>query len=122
METKVIRNNANIRVEIPQYVNLRVYMCGFEVSVTLNIDEYTAAYINKRQPSVYGHCELFTFQKRTRKGDIRTYVSIKRSYTDLNMIQYACWNVAASDLKTLKILIREAKIAKLNEEINNLYF
>lgn len=117
---KPIRNNANIRVIVPQYVNLRVYVHHFEVSVTLNVDEFTAHFITVKQPALGGNCKVYTFQKATKKGP-RSYVTVWRDYTDLNMIRYATSVIAASDLKTLKILIREAKINKLEREIQDLF-
>lgn len=126
METKTIRpirNNANIRIVVPQYVNLEVGMFGFSVSVTLNCDEHASHWIECHKYNVVNSADqIRTFQKCGVKTGIRHYVTILRTYQDLNKIQQACWMQAAKDLRDLKVLIREAKIARLNEEINSLQF
>lgn len=124
METKTIRpirNNANIRIVVPQYVNLEVGMFGFTMTVTLNCDEHAFHWINCHKYNVVDSADqIHTFQKCGVKTGIRHYVTIVRNYQDLNKIQQACWMQAAKDLRDLKILIREAKVARLNEEINDL--
>lgn len=125
METKTIRpirNNANLSIVVPQYVNLTVGMLGFTVTVTLNIDYYGFLWIARNMYNVVGNSANYisTFQKCGKKAGIRHYVTIERHYDDLNKIQQACWVQAARDLRDLKILIREAKVARLNEEINDL--
>lgn len=128
METKVIRpirNNANISIVVPQYVNLTVGMFGFTVSISLNTDNHGFFWIESHKWNVVGKNSaenIHTFQKCGKKTGIRHYVTIVRHYQDLNQIYDAVWNRAPKDLKDLKILIREAKIAKLNEEINDLTF
>ena len=118
METKIIRpirNNANIRVVVPQFVNLTVYDCGFKVTITFNISEYGMYYIENHK----GSNNIHTYQRCTSRG-IRHYVTLERNYSDLNMIPYATRTVAVQDLRTLKILMREAKIAQLKNEIENI--
>ena len=127
METKTvrpIRNNANIRIVVPQYVNLEVGMLGFTVSVTLNCDEHAFYWIESNKNNIVcasvGEC-IHTFQKCGVKTGIRHYVTLVRTYQDLNKIQAACWMQAPVDLKNLKILIREAKLAKIADELHDLY-
>ena len=124
METKTVRpyrNNANISIIVPQYVNLEVNMFGFRVTVTLNCDEPAFHWIECHKYNVVDSADqIHTFQKCGKKTGIRHYVTIVREYQDLNKIQQACWMQAAKDLKDLKILIREAKVARLNDEINDL--
>lgn len=124
METKIvrpIRNNANIRIVVPQYVNLEVGMFGFTVTVTLNCDEHAFHWIECHKYNVVNSADqIHTFQKCGAKTGIRHYVTIVRFYQDLNKIQQACWTQAPKDLRDLKVLIREAKVVRLNEEINDL--
>lgn len=127
METKCIRpyrNNANISIIVPQYVNLDVNMFGFRVTITLNCDEHAFYWIESNKNNIVspdlGEC-IHTFQNCGRKVGIRHYVTIVRQYDDLNKIQAACWMQAPVDLKNLKILIREAKLAKIADELHDLY-
>ena len=125
METKTIRpirNNANIRVVVPQFVNLTVYDYGFKMTVTFNINEYAMYYIHNHKDDHLppAAAELIhTYQRCTSRG-IRHYVTLERSYNDLNLIGYATRTVAVQDLRVLKILMREAKIAQLKNEIENI--
>lgn len=126
METKIktvrpIRNNANLSIVVPQYVNLTVGMFGFTVSITLNCDVHALYWIESHKYNVVNSADnIYTFQKCGKKTGIRSYVTIVRTYQDLNKIHQACWMQAAKDLRDLKVLIREAKVARLNEEINDL--
>ena len=124
METKCIRpyrNNANISIIVPQYVNLDVNMFGFRVTITLNCDEYAFHWIDCYKDSVVDSADLIhTFQKCGKKTGIRHYVTIVRYYEDLNKIQQACWMQAPKDLKDLQILIKKAKIDRLKSEINSI--
>lgn len=124
METKTIRpirNNANIRIVVPQYVNLYVYTSYFEVSVTLQVNYYTAQWLNDNLCDYSNNYRCFTFCKRSSKGIDRYYITIVRKYSDLNTIPYATGYAAHDDLCVLKREIRKAKIAQLNEEINNIH-
>lgn len=110
-----MRNNIKTYIDIPDYVNLRMTDCGFTVSVTLNVNEFTKNWVNKKKYALPGS-ELYAFTKGK-----RNYVTIIRHYSNLNTISSACWNIASNDLRTLKIIIRLAKVDMLHNEINTLF-
>ena len=123
--SRPIRNNANIRIDVPQYVNLYVYRDHFEVSVTLHINEYAVNWFNRHFdiPSRQEfRLRYFTFSKKSQKtGRISHYVTVIRSYYDLNLVGYAVSGIARDDLIRLKKDIRRAKIDQLTDEINNIH-
>ena len=103
-----MRNNTNTRIVIPQYANLRMYIYGYEFSVTFNIKENLVNYLNKCKDT-----RIFTFKKGN-----KYYASIKQnfSYSGYNM-EAVIWYRLPRMKQLLLIAIREAKIAALNDEI-----
>lgn len=103
-----MRNSAEARIVIPQYANLRMYVCGYEFSITFNVKENLVKYLENCKNS-----RIFTFKKGN-----RYYASIKQnfSYSGYNM-EAVIWYRLPRMKQLLLIAIREAKIAALNDEI-----
>lgn len=103
-----MRNNAEARIVIPQYANLRMYVCAYEFSITFNIKENLVKYLDKCK-----NTRIFTFKKGN-----KYYASIKQtfSYSDHDM-EAVIWHRLPRMKQLLLIAIREAKIAALSDEI-----
>ena len=102
-----MRNNQISYINVPNFANLRMGETVYSVHITLTITEPIANYIkNKRFTNV----ETFFWKNRW-------YVKVNKLYTYATPIEVALHINAYKTLSHLKILIREAKISILKEEI-----
>lgn len=81
---------------------------GYSVHITLNITEPIANYIKNKK---FTNVETFPWKNRW-------YVRVNKLYTYTTPIEEALHTNAYKTLRHLKILIREAKISILKNEIN----
>ena len=101
------RNNHISHIRVPDFANLETVINGYSVHITLNITEPIANYIKKKG---FSNVETFFWKKRW-------YVRVNKLYTYKTPIEEALYINAYKTLDHLKILIREAKISILKEEI-----
>lgn len=104
------RNNHISHIRVPDFANLETGTNGYSVHITLNITEPIAYYIKKKECS---NVETFFWNKRW-------HVRVNKLYTYKTSIEEALYTNAYKTLDHLKILIREAKISILKEEIKNI--
>lgn len=103
------RVNNISHIQVPKFANLTTGLTNYRVHITLHIKEDVANYIKQRYPKI----EVFYW-----KG--KWYISVSKIYTYNIPIERALYEDAYKYLTQLKILIREAKVAVLREEIKEL--
>ena len=104
------RNNHISHIRVPDFANLETAINGYFVHITLNITKPIADYIKRKG---FSNVETFFWNKRW-------YVRVNKLYTYKTPIEEALYTNAYKTLDHLKILIREAKISILKEEIENI--
>lgn len=102
-----MRNNQISYIRVPDFANLRMGESGYTVHITLNITESIANYIKNKK---FSNVETFFWGKRW-------YVRVHKLYTYATPISEALYVNAYNTLTHLKVLIREAKIQNLKDEI-----
>ena len=112
------RNNVKSCIQIPQYANLTVYDDVYHLTVTLNTKLSTIAHIITRQNTIW---KTKTFRL---KG--KYYISAQLDIPFKKLVNYnipatqCIWDYSSQMLNSLKIILREAKIKELHEEIKQL--
>ena len=104
------RNNHISHIRVPDFANLETGTNGYSVHITLNITEPIANYIKKKG---FSNVETFFWNRRW-------HVRVNKLYTYKTPIEEALYTNAYKTLDHLKILIREAKISILKEEIKSI--
>ena len=113
-----MRNNINTNIRIPQFANLSLYATGYHLTVTFPIKDSTIPFI-KFIPNNNWDIDIFYWKNRhyiSARKDF-TYPKLTESNGDL---QEVIWNYAGRMCNNLRIIIKEAKIRELNNEINHL--
>lgn len=121
METKIRTNNVILNAVVPSYVTLVSRdLQTFMTCVTFHVNEFALEWLsNQKKKIVQSKDEEFvTFTKRSKRGTMLNYVTIRRKYNSLDAAVRAAWGICAKDKNKLMIWIREASIAQKKNEID----
>lgn len=113
MKSKV---NYTMGIAIPEFANLKLYDCGFKVTVAFHVTERVAHKISIK------YSDTNTTIGRDSKN--RHIVIRERNYSDnvpYKYIRETLWVNAVKDKTALMEIMRRAKIDVLNDEIEELF-
>ena len=108
--TNVAPNNVRVAIVAPNYVQLKMYQTGYKTSISLNISGAIYDYLSQ----IYSDRQVFQF-----KG--KFYLHWEESFMYGDSFEFA-FERCRKALKQLKIIIREAKITLLQDEINSIKY
>ena len=115
------RTQIRCGIEIPAYVNLKLYDYGFYTTITFHIDESMIKFLTEDCANrKISNGKVFVFAKRNSRGNFLYYYCIRRNYTNLNLIHDACYRVANYDKLRMMQIMRLAKIDAIYNQIDNI--
>jgi len=117
-----MRNSVKAGIVVPQYVNLTIYEYGFSATIAFHISEGMISFIQKFVDKTKSTADesYYIFSKNNKKAKRLYYLGWRRSEKNLNAIPQICWGEAPKAKNKLKVILREAEIASLKEEIDNI--
>lgn len=109
-----MRNNIKTIIQIPQYANLTMYPEKCNLSVTFHIKDSTIEHVKIPKTMFDIHC----FHKNN-KGYITARLNINYNILMINNIslQDCVYHYSGIMCNQLRIILKEAKIRELKEEI-----
>ena len=117
---KQIRNSVVCGIIVPQYVALNLSMYGFTTRVTFPIKADMVSCLRRVAECWNAYNGRMEVIPGGRGVKIQWYVAIERTWTDLNKLYFACYEIAKKDCNFLKVEMRQAKIHALTKEIEDI--
>lgn len=117
-----MRNSVKTGIVVPQYVNLSLFDYGFSVTISFHIEEKMIKYLqNVIDKMKYDKNQsYYVFGVNNKKGNRLYYLGWRRTEQNLNTISSVCWREAPAAKNKLMVMLREAKIKTIEDEISNI--